>query len=59
MTTTHVLQLALVWLGVLNPGWRNAALIFADRGCAAVVAVDIRGTPESPVLKWGFVLLTA
>jgi hypothetical protein len=23
------------------------------------VAVDIRGTPESPVLKWGFVLLTA
>lgn len=28
-----------------------AALIF--------VAVDIRSTPESPVLKWGFVLLTA
>jgi hypothetical protein len=28
-----------------------AALIF--------VAVDIRTTPESPVLKWGFVLLTA
>jgi Domain of unknown function (DUF4396) len=25
----------------------------------AVVAIDIRGTPESPVLKWGFVLLTA
>ena len=23
------------------------------------VAVDIRTTPESPVLKWGFVLLTA
>ena len=23
------------------------------------VAIDIRGTPESPVLKWGFVLLTA
>lgn len=23
------------------------------------VAVDIRSTPESPVLKWGFVLLTA
>ena len=23
------------------------------------VAVDIRNTPESPVLKWGFVLLTA
>ncbi len=23
------------------------------------VVVDIRGTPESPVLKWGFVLLTA
>src|SRR5215813_11011763 len=23
------------------------------------VAVDIRDTPESPVLKWGFVLLTA
>src|SRR5512144_1396048 len=23
------------------------------------VAVDIRATPESPVLKWGFVLLTA
>lgn len=28
-----------------------AALLF--------VAVDIRNTPESPVLKWGFVLLTA
>ena len=28
-----------------------AALLF--------VAVDIRSTPESPVLKWGFVLLTA
>jgi hypothetical protein len=28
-----------------------AALVF--------VAIDIRGTPESPVLKWGFVLLTA
>ena len=28
-----------------------AALLF--------VAVDIRRTPESPVLKWGFVLLTA
>jgi hypothetical protein len=23
------------------------------------VAVDIRTTPESPVLKWGFILLTA
>jgi hypothetical protein len=23
------------------------------------VALDIRSTPESPVLKWGFVLLTA
>src|SRR6478609_4780145 len=23
------------------------------------VAVDIRSTPESPVLKWGFILLTA
>src|SRR3979409_2770651 len=23
------------------------------------VAVDIRSTPESPVMKWGFVLLTA
>src|SRR6516165_12611165 len=23
------------------------------------VAIDIRSTPESPVLKWGFVLLTA
>ncbi|HEY6994339.1 MAG TPA: DUF4396 domain-containing protein [Xanthobacteraceae bacterium] len=28
-----------------------AALVF--------VAIDIRATPESPVLKWGFVLLTA
>ena len=28
-----------------------AALLF--------VAADIRSTPESPVLKWGFVLLTA
>jgi Domain of unknown function (DUF4396) len=25
----------------------------------AFVAIDIRNTPESPVLKWGFVLLTA
>ena len=25
----------------------------------AFVAIDIRDTPESPVLKWGFVLLTA
>ena len=24
----------------------------------AFVAVDIRSTPESPVLKWGFVLVT-
>src|SRR5258708_16552490 len=23
------------------------------------VAIDIRATPESPVMKWGFVLLTA
>jgi hypothetical protein len=23
------------------------------------VAIDIRTTPESPVLKWGFVLVTA
>src|SRR5271170_7716455 len=23
------------------------------------VAIDIRHTPESPVLKWGFILLTA
>jgi hypothetical protein len=23
------------------------------------VAIDIRNTPESPALKWGFVLLTA
>jgi hypothetical protein len=29
----------------------TAALLF--------VAIDIRSTPESPVLKWGFVLLTA
>ena len=28
-----------------------AALLF--------VAIDIRSTPESPVLKWGFILLTA
>jgi hypothetical protein len=25
----------------------------------AFVAIDIRNTPESPILKWGFVLLTA
>jgi hypothetical protein len=23
------------------------------------VVIDVRATPESPVLKWGFVLLTA
>jgi hypothetical protein len=28
-------------------------------GALLFVAVDIRSTPESPVLKWGFVLLTA
>jgi hypothetical protein len=26
---------------------------------AAFVAIDIRSTPESPVLKWAFVLITA
>jgi Domain of unknown function (DUF4396) len=35
-------------------------LWFALAGAALLfVAVDIRSTPESPVLKWGFVLLTA
>jgi hypothetical protein len=38
---------------------RDAAVVCADGGCAGVRAVDIRTTPESPVLKWGFVLLTA
>ena len=39
--------------GVMLPWFplTAAAVIF--------VAVDIRNTPESPVLKWGFVLLTA
>src|SRR3981189_2333321 len=27
--------------------------------CLLFVAVDIRSTPESPLLKWGFVLVTA
>ena len=35
-------------------------LWFALTGLSvAFVAIDIRSTPESPVLKWGFVLLTA
>src|SRR6266704_5841852 len=35
-------------------------LWFLLTGVALVfVAADIRSTPESPVLKWGFVLLTA
>jgi Domain of unknown function (DUF4396) len=35
-------------------------LWFAQTAVALVfVAIDIRGTPESPVLKWGFILLTA
>ena len=25
----------------------------------AYVAIDIRATPENPVMKWGFVLVTA
>ena len=28
-------------------------------GSLLFVAIDIRTTPESPVMKWGFVLLTA
>jgi hypothetical protein len=36
-------------------------LLWFILAAAAVVfvAIDIRGTPESPVLKWGFVLVTA
>jgi hypothetical protein len=35
-------------------------LWFAQTAVAlAFVAIDIRSTPESPVLKWGFILLTA
>ena len=35
-------------------------LWFVLAACALLfVAIDIRTTPESPVLKWGFVLLTA
>jgi hypothetical protein len=39
----------------------GAMLLWFSLGAAALlfVAVDIRNTPESPVLKWGFVLLTA
>jgi hypothetical protein len=38
---------------------RDAAVVSVNSGCLLFVAVDIRNTPESPVLKWGFVLLTA
>jgi hypothetical protein len=34
-------------------------VVSVNSGCLLFVAVDIRNTPESPVLKWGFVLLTA
>jgi hypothetical protein len=35
-------------------------LWFVQTAVALVfVAIDIRSTPESPVLKWGFILLTA
>ena len=34
-------------------------MVSVNSGCLLFVAVDIRNTPESPVLKWGFVLLTA
>ncbi len=39
----------------------GAILLWFLLAAAAVVfvAVDVRSTPESPVLKWGFVLLTA
>ena len=34
--------------------------MFLSAGLALLfVAIDIRTTPESPVLKWGFLLLTA
>jgi hypothetical protein len=34
-------------------------VVHPGRTGVAVLAIDIRSTPESPVLKWGFVLLTA
>ena len=35
-------------------------LWFVLAACAVLfVAIDIRSTPESPVMKWGFVLVTA
>src|SRR5262249_59515197 len=42
-----------------NVGWRDAAVVRVDGAALLFVAIDIRSTPESPVLKWGFVLLTA
>src|SRR5262249_14069018 len=42
--------------GGLHVGRRDAAVVRADRAALLFVAVDIRTTPESAVLKWGFVL---
>src|SRR5262245_55675031 len=41
--------------------WRGVMLLWFVLTAASLlfVAVDIRTTPESPVLKWGFVLVTA
>ena len=39
----------------------DGVMCVVSAGAASLlfVAVDIRTTPESPVMKWGFVLLTA
>src|SRR5262252_1764580 len=38
---------------------RGDAAVVLMAAALLFVAVDIRTTPESPVLKWGFVLVTA
>src|SRR5499427_5438482 len=38
---------------------RGDAAVVLMAAALLFVAIDIRSTPESPVLKWGFVLLTA
>src|SRR5215472_18412145 len=45
--------------GGFDVGWRHALWFVLAAAALLFVALDIRTTPESAVLKWGFVLLTA
>jgi hypothetical protein len=45
--------------GGLDVEWRDVVWFLLTTVSLLFVAIDIRTTPESPVMKWGFVLLTA